>query len=643
MPRDQRSQPSPRVAAAILSLALLLGLGWWLQRSQEGGAPESGGPAQGSPTPEERRDPSSLARPGRHSAAAPRPGQGAAGGAQEAEAAPTPDQDGCLPRAESVCLEGDAWWLDSCERVGEKAMECGSQLCRDGQCQAPDPEGCGPETEFGRCVGEELRSCYAGRTVVLDCAARQQRCVIAEEGATCVPTKEVECDWPAGETVCEGNTLVTCEGGRYWRMDCAAQGAVCDALPSTARFACIQLVSPGDLGQVGAREERVCGPCGCAGGLPEEPRVEICDGQDNDLDGEVDEGAACEPVPVVATVITDARGRSSYTRGDVEAEIQRINAFLADPEGGEPPELALRLVLEEVIELERPQWLRLESLELSQALQDPAVHPVRPAFYLPLLFTDEVFQGGAPVSGLSSLPNGHCGGARRHLGAQPAVGVIALAKGRSPTTAVHEVGHFLGLCHTHESRPAQVQRLVESGSVLRACEDCLLDGDGLCDTPPDPGPELCSYQVPACTVSCQEGDQGPAPDATNIMSYYTACRRLLTPQQRQELRKGLALRRAWHPCLQGEGCACDALEGGCPEQMACKPRLRETGWACSLVGGVAAEQSCHGYGDCQAGSLCLRPPGGEPRCARLCDVELSACECGQVSSGDFAVCREDLR
>lgn len=611
--------------AVAAACALLLALLWWWSGPGPGPTPGPGAEDPGSPL----RQPDPAVTQGDE---APPPSPRATPGDAASRSA-----GGCAPRAARACHEGDLWWVDGCGALEGPAQECGAQLCRDGACEEPDPDGCGVETERGRCDGAWLRACFAGRVVAVDCAAREARCVIDEEGATCRPLREIECEDEGAEPICEGSALVSCQGGRLWRVDCAAQGASCDARPDGEGFGCVQVVGEGALAEVGRREAEVCGPCGCEGGLPEPEREERCDGLDNDLDGEIDEGAVCAPVPLRVFVVTDAQGRGSSASADIEAEVARLNALFADEEGG----LGISFVLQEVIALRRPAWRALEDGALQAVMQDEALRAPTEAFSIPLLLTDELFHGGAPVAGLSTLPNGRCGGARRHAGAQSPLGVIALSKGRSPTTAAHELGHFLGLCHTHESRPGVVQRVAEQGSRLLACDGCLLDGDGLCDTPPDPGPPRCAVTLPACEVTCAREEARP--DALNLMSYYTPCRRLFTRAQRLELRRTLALRRAWHPCLQGEGCACGP-EAPCPAQMDCKPGVSSLGWSCQLVGGVSAGQRCGGAGDCAAGAVCLRAAGGaEPRCVRLCDEALSACDCAGAAGLGFSVCREDFR
>lgn len=103
---------------------------------------------------------------------------------------------------------------------------------------------------------------------------------------------------------------------------------------------------------------------------------------------------------------------------------------------------------------------------------------------------------------------------------------IIMQKGCSTngTTLAHEIGHFFGLLHTHET--ALGQELVDGSN----CESA---GDLICDTPADPnlaftGLNGCSYQAP---YTDRNGDLYQ-PDPANIMSYAPAtCRRRFTVDQ----------------------------------------------------------------------------------------------------------------
>ena len=162
----------------------------------------------------------------------------------------------------------------------------------------------------------------------------------------------------------------------------------------------------------------------------------------------------------------------------------------------------------------------------------------------------------APKAGLSTLPNGYCGGTRRALSPQALRGVVAVAKRRAPTTVAHEVGHFLGLCHTHETDTEAVVQVARyrdpRGRFEQTCDaSCSLEGDGICDTPHDPGPEICGYDQ-QCIARCPSDD---APSTRNLMSYYTSCRDQLTPLQTITLQRSRALLEGWNRCAD-PACPC---------------------------------------------------------------------------------------
>ncbi|MEO1272416.1 MAG: hypothetical protein AAFX99_30325, partial [Myxococcota bacterium] len=411
---------------------------------------------------------------------------------------PQEETDPCAPQAARVCLQGDVWWLDGCDRVEAKAEECGAQLCIEGNCEQPDPDGC-TTSLYGRCVGDVVETCVGGRTVTVDCGAQGLRCGVGAEGAQCIAPTEQACTWPPGETACDGNRLLFCRDGELQEIDCEALGAVCDALGERG-FRCLAEVTtwPEPPSQ---EEEESCGACGCP---PSEPGPEVCDGLDNDGNQLIDDGALCAPVDIVAFVVTDRLGHGSYSEEDIAAELVRTNIVFA--QGGHGLEITFRLAA--TVALRRPEWLELDDTDWDTLLRSGVLQGVQPDFYIPMVFTDRVLLGGTPKLGAATLPNGSCGGIRLHPRAQGALGAIALAKGRAPTTAAHELGHFLGLCHTHANTLDTAQSVLSDASgdtwVSSDCEVCANEGDGICDTPYDPGPPQCTYNQ-QCQTICSDG------------------------------------------------------------------------------------------------------------------------------------------
>ena len=91
----------------------------------------------------------------------------------------------------------------------------------------------------------------------------------------------------------------------------------------------------------------------------------------------------------------------------------------------------------------------------------------------------------------------------------------------------HEIGHFFSLLHTHGPDDIKTTELVDGSN-------CDTDGDGICDTPADPG--LTNAIVNgSCTYTGNETDANGdryKPDTNNIMSYSRKdCRTFFSQKQ----------------------------------------------------------------------------------------------------------------
>ena len=484
----------------------------------------------------------------------------------------------CKPIPQSpVCHEGDVWVFDTCGQPVEMRDECGALLCREGACEQQDPDGCGEETPQGRCNGDVVVTCHAGKVVAIDCAAAQQRCTQGEEGVVCRPPPERPCD---GEVPrCVDDQLEVCAEGELHRVDCEGLGGECKAAPDGARCV-VHRSHQGRVAPGAGGPDDECGPCGCRAAEQGPPGPEVCDGYDNDGDGQADEGTDCGVVDIVAFVISSSTGHTSYSEADLQMEVARINVFF----GQLNPETRLQFRLADAIAVQRNEWLVADTPAIYQMAAHPDLHPVRPGFYVPVVFTDGIQDGLVPKLGSATLPPGACGGLQKLHPAQTLGGVVVLAKARSETTGAHEVGHFLGLCHTHRvGASAVVEQAVRSGEAGEQpvdCTGCRQQGDGICDTPFDPGPGVCTYDMMGCTPICTDDSD---PDVTNLMGYYHECRTDLTMGQSVMLRRILAQRRRWTECLVHSRCPCaPEQDTDCPAPLRCLPMGSDDGWACGI-------------------------------------------------------------
>lgn len=126
------------------------------------------------------------------------------------------------------------------------------------------------------------------------------------------------------------------------------------------------------------------------------------------------------------------------------------------------------------------------------------------------MFFINSFAGSTEV-GMASLPTGVDDG------------LFAISD-NDPKTIIHEMGHFLGLLHTHDTG---------FGAELVNGSNCITAGDQLCDT--EASPNLLGLVTPACNYSFNLMDSNGdhyTPSLFNHMSYsHNNCRTQFTPQQ----------------------------------------------------------------------------------------------------------------
>lgn len=107
------------------------------------------------------------------------------------------------------------------------------------------------------------------------------------------------------------------------------------------------------------------------------------------------------------------------------------------------------------------------------------------------------------------------------------------------STLPHQMGHYLGLFHTHETI---------FGVECPSGSNCSLTGDLTCDTPADPGLDVFDRVSPSCTIRNMPSPPlvcGPLfpynPNPANLMSSApVTCANQLTPGQADRIWRGLS-------------------------------------------------------------------------------------------------------
>jgi HYR domain/Pregnancy-associated plasma protein-A len=135
-----------------------------------------------------------------------------------------------------------------------------------------------------------------------------------------------------------------------------------------------------------------------------------------------------------------------------------------------------------------------------------------------------------------SDPDGACGWARFPWSLPADYIVMANSCADNQSTMVHELGHYFGLYHTHETALGAENVTRDNGN---ACWDCQGDGDLLCDTPADPNLSSTANNFPSCAYTGVGTDGcgvAYSPSINNIMSYADkACRTIFTAQQQARM------------------------------------------------------------------------------------------------------------
>jgi hypothetical protein len=510
----------------------------------------------------------------------------------------------CLPRTSRDCKDGDVWWFDSCGEANERAEVCAEGGCEAGRCvdaQAAT-DRCGTVSAWGQCEGDVAQACVMNRVVRVDCAAQHQRCAMTSEGAACLPRDDKNGCYGSEPPSCSGDRLRLCVDGRWRELNCKLRRATCS--------------SEGGIAHCESDRELSLALA----------KLEICDGQDNDQDQKIDEGASCDTVPLVAFVPSSAK--LNDLDGRMKRDLEIMNEIFAP--------IRFRWAKTVNADAHYREFDPNEMTAAAQLFSQAEAKPREPNaekldFYIPVLFSERLTLQ-PPKGAISTLPNSTCGGTRVSDAPSPPSGLIALADARMPETLAHEMGHYLGLCHTHEE-------LARYAVERPGAPPCKLNGDGICDTPSDPGPNQCAAQG-MCDLYCARS--GARPDAQNVMSYYLGCRRKLSPEQLAEVSRGLQLRRGWFRCLDPAACSCDPAQSACPADMSCHPGdSAATAWSCELDGPALPGAPCRDSSSCGQGAICLMPKSSAAgRCARACRAD-STCNCVDVGL-PVRICAEDL-
>lgn len=228
-------------------------------------------------------------------------------------------------------------------------------------------------------------------------------------------------------------------------------------------------------------------------------------------------------VPFQIHLFTKSDSSSVLTLQKVYKEIDTVNVFYANA----------NMFL---YECAPPELIVDDSLYNFESVEEPILMNQH---YTPdvlnLYFPNTAKSGTTAVCGYSRYPP------------SVDVAIISAACATNGSTLPHEIGHYFGLMHTHDSY---------LGAELVDGSNCSFAGDMICDTPADPGLDYTNVST-ACvyTGTVTDGNGAPyMPDVTNIMSYARKeCRFYFSPMQYSVLNTTAQDDRAYLYCSFGVG------------------------------------------------------------------------------------------
>ena len=220
-------------------------------------------------------------------------------------------------------------------------------------------------------------------------------------------------------------------------------------------------------------------------------------------------------IPVAIHIIQNTQGDNTVTEGAITQQIARLNAAFAG---------AARFTLVLADEVVNDSWFSLQvgsrdDEEMRAALRVGDGRTLNIYLNEPYLYSEGDLLGIAQFPWELSRYPAYDGVVLRYA-TLPGGDAAPYNKGK---TAVHEVGHWLGLLHTFE--PPNPERNLTSSN-----NGCKGRGDRIADTPA----ERDAHYACRITDSCSGGGRDPI---HNFMNYTTdACLRTFTANQRTRIR-----------------------------------------------------------------------------------------------------------